>query len=311
MRDDPTTHQLRLVLAVAEELHFGRAASRLYLTQPALSQQIRSVEQRLGVQLFTRTSRRVELTESGRSLVVLSRRVVDAAEELVSAAELMARDGARLRLGVCESFAALGSTRRLISLITERHPDLGPDVQVVDVFVDQLAAVAEGSIDAAFVYLPVPDDLHVQPLAVEPRLLCVASADPLAQRASIRVSDVADRSVVSLAPSTFRTARDFWAMDPRPDGSQVRYTTDEVLRFESLLSVVSLGSSIAFVPSAAADLYPRPDLRYVPVDDLPGCTFGLVWRPEERGKPKIAALEEICRMMYAQGSAVGTQPAQA
>ncbi|MFE1591511.1 LysR family transcriptional regulator [Nocardia sp. NPDC058705] len=78
--DDPTPHQLRLLLILAEELHFGRAARRAYLTQPALSQQIRTMEQRLGVQLFDRTSRRVELTPVALELVPLARSVLDATE---------------------------------------------------------------------------------------------------------------------------------------------------------------------------------------------------------------------------------------
>lgn len=307
--DDPTAHQLRLLLTLAEELHFGRAASRLYLTQPALSQQIRSLEHRLGVQLFTRTSRRVELTTTGYALLPLAKKVVAATDELRSAARHAAPGAARLRLGVCESFAALGSTRSVIAMISARHPDLGPDIQVSDFFIEQLSTVQEGEIDAAFVYLPVPNDLHAQPLTTEPRLACVSSSDPLARRQSVRLADLADYPMVSLAPATFRAGRDFWAMDPRPDGSRVRYTTHRITKFESLLSAVSLSRAIAFVPAVAAELYPRPDLSYLLVEDLPGCTFGVVWRPTDHRKPQIAVLEEICHQLREQGLAAGTKPA--
>jgi DNA-binding transcriptional LysR family regulator len=153
----------------------------------------------------------------------------------------------------------------------------------------------EGAIDAAFVYLPVPEGLHSQPLTVEPRLVCVSAADPLARRSSVRLADLADHPVVGLAPETFPAGRGFWAVDPRPDGSAVRYTTHQVARLESLLSTVALGGPIAFVPSTAAELYPRQDLSYLPVDDLPGCEFGVVWYSTDHYKSHLSALDEVTR----------------
>lgn len=290
--DDPTAHQLRLLLVLAEELHFGRAASRLYLTQPALSQQIRALEHRLGVELFVRTSRRVELTKHGQSLLPYAKAVVDASDALRAAAR-RAASPSRLRLGVCESFGALTPTRQVIAKLSERHPELGPDVRVADDFTEQLAMLTDGVIDAAFVYLPVPEGLTAHVLRTEPRLVCMAVSDPLSQRKSVTLADLADRPMVSLGSDTFRVGRDYWAHDPRPDGARVRYTDHQVTRFESLLSAVSLGNAIAFVPAAAMTLYPRPDLRYLPVDDLPGCAFGVVWHSSDHDKPKIAALEDV------------------
>jgi DNA-binding transcriptional LysR family regulator len=293
--EDPTAHQLRLLLTLAEELHFGRAASRLYLTQPALSQQIRSLEQRLGVKLFTRTSRRVELTETGHELLPLVKNVVDAADALRAAAVRSTTGTSRLRLGVCESFGSLAATRAVIAEVAASRPDLGPDVLVADSFLEQLTMLKEGAIDAAFVYLPVPEGLHSQPLTVEPRLVCVSAADPLARRSSVRLADLADHPVVGLAPETFPAGRGFWAVDPRPDGSAVRYTTHQVARLESLLSTVALGGPIAFVPSTAAELYPRQDLSYLPVDDLPGCEFGVAWYSTDHYKSHLSALDEVTR----------------
>jgi DNA-binding transcriptional LysR family regulator len=301
--DDPTIHQLRLVLMLAEELHFGRAANRLYLTQPALSQQIRSVEQRWGVRLFTRTSRKVELTAQGEALLPLVRNVVDAADEL-RLAVTPASGPRRLRLGVCESFAALEATRKVLARIASDHPGLGPDIRVVDM-VEQLTVLAEGQIDAAFIYLPVPDGLYFQPLTTEPRLVCVSSSDPLARHSSLRLADLAESPVVSVTTSLFQASRDYWAVDPRPEGTPVRYTAHQVTRFESLLSMVSFGGAIAFVPSVAAELYPRPDLRYIPVLDLSPCTFGLAW-PTSDTRSHIVALQDVCHRLSQEGLAAGT-----
>jgi DNA-binding transcriptional LysR family regulator len=305
--DDPTVHQLRSLLVLAEELHFGRAAARLYLTQPALSQQIRSLERRLGVRLFTRTSRRVEVTRVGHALLPLVRNVVEATEELRNAARRSSADsgGLRLRLGMTDCSTALAATRRVIAALTTLHPGVELSFRVVDL-VEQTTALALGEIDAAFVYPPVPGDFHIQPLTTEPRVVCVSAADPLAQRPSVRLADLSGRPVVSLTAEVSRDGRDFWAVDPRPDGSPVRYTDHRVSRVESLLSAVSFDGAVAFLPTVVSELYPRPDVRYLPVQDLLPCTFGVVWPVADREKPGIVILDDICRRLCDQGLPGGT-----
>jgi DNA-binding transcriptional LysR family regulator len=304
--DDPTVQQLRSLLKLAEELHFGRAAGKLYLTQPALSQQIRSIENRLGVQLFTRTSRRVQVTPMGHALLPLVRNVVEATDDLHNAARRSAidSDGLRLRIGLSDCSAALASTRRVLGTFTTLHPHVEVDLQVVDL-IEQAIALAAGRIDAAFVYLPV-EGFHSVPLTTEPRVVCISSADPLAQRSSLWLSDLAGHPVVSLTPEMSPGDRDFWAMDPRPDGSRVRYTDRHVARVEALLSTVSFDGAIAFLPANAAKLYPRPDVQYLPVHDLVPCKFGVVWPSSGHKAPHIAALEDICRRLGEEGLPNGT-----
>lgn len=215
---DPTIHQLRLLLVLAEELHFKNAADKLFLTQSALSQQIRSLEHRLGVTLFTRTSRRVEMTPTGTALLPLAEKVVNATENLRLAASRSAIGDTRLRLGVCENVAALEPTRNVLGAISSLYPCLGPEIHVFD-FAEQMIALENGKIDAAFAYMPVPSGLDSYPLASEPRLVCVCSSDPLATRSSVTLADLAGHPVVSLAPEMFQEGRDYWAADPRPDGS--------------------------------------------------------------------------------------------
>ncbi|MFG1791888.1 LysR family transcriptional regulator [Nocardia sp. NPDC049149] len=288
--DDPTAHQLRLLLTLAEELHFGRAASKLHLTQPALSQQIRSLEDRLGVELFHRTSRRVELTAAGQAVLVAARNVVDAADYLRNIVRRMTSGSERLRLGVCESFAAVPPARGVIAALTDPNPVPGPDVRVLDRLTDLLSALESGEIDAAFTHLPVPEHLHSEPLSIEPRMVCVSSDDPLAGRTSVCLADLADHRVISLVPPTFRAGHDFWAANPRPDGTPVRFAAHQGSSFQSVLSTVSLGGVIVFVPAVTATLYPRPDLHYLHVEDLTECTFGVVWNPRNPVQAKITAL---------------------
>jgi DNA-binding transcriptional LysR family regulator len=300
--DDPAVHQLRSLLTLAEELHFGRAAARLYLTQPALSQQIRTLERRLGVQLFTRTSRKVYLTPLGQALLPLVRNVVDAADELRDAARHSSSegDGLVLRLGLADCAAALAATRQVIAALTTVHPGLEVDFQVLDL-VEQATALAAGKIDAAFGYLPVPDGLHAEPLTTEPRLVCLPASDPLADKPTLRLADLGDRPMVGMAPEVSSLERGFWAMDPRPNGARVRYTDHQVTRVEALLSAVSFDDAIAFLPAVAAELFPRPDVRYRPVVDLVPCTFGVIWPEADREKPNIRLLADICRRLRDQG----------
>ncbi|RDI68239.1 LysR family transcriptional regulator [Nocardia pseudobrasiliensis] len=300
--DDPTAHQLRLLLTLAEELHFGRAASRLHLTQPALSQQIRSLEERLGVELFHRTSRRVELTAAGQAVLPAARNVVDAAEYLRNIVRGMASGPERLRLGVCESFAALPPTRGVIATLTDLDPVAGPEVRVLDRLSDQLSALQSGEIDAAFTHLPVPEYLDSEPLSTEPRMVCIASDDPLADRSSVRLADLADHRVISLVPPTFRAGHDFWAANPRPDGTPVRFAAHQGSSFQSVLSTISLGGVIAFVPAVAASFYPRPDLRYLHVEDLTECAFGVAWNPDNPIQSKITALRAAVSSYRARNS---------
>jgi len=299
--DYPSIHQLRAVLVLARELHFGRAAAQLYLTQPALSQQIRSLEHRLGVKLFSRTSRRVETTPVGRALLPLVKNVVEATYELRDAAHSSTDGGdvETLRIGLTDCSAALPSTRRAIATFTALHPDVELDFQVVDL-VEQETALMSGKIDAAFVYLPVPDSFTTQPLSTEPRVVCLASSDPLAQQPSLRLADLAGRPVVSMAAEAGQAGQSFWAVDPRPDGTPVRYTDHRITRVESLLSAVSFDGAIAFLPAAANELYPRPDVRYLPVHDLPPCTFGVVRPDHGRSSRAIEALEGVCRSLSAE-----------
>ncbi|MGV9634489.1 LysR family transcriptional regulator [Nocardia rhamnosiphila] len=291
--DDPTPHQLRLLLILAEELHFGRAARRLYLTQPALSQQIRALEDRLRVRVFQRTSRHVELTEAGRELLPHARRVVTAADDLRRAAYHLAVGDDTLRIGVCEGFGSIPEIRAVLDAFANPQPQ----VRVLETFTAQLTALERGEIDAAFVHLPVPAGLHAQPLVVEPRLACLSATDPLAARDFLSLADLAEHPVAEMSPSTFPEGRAFWTADPRPDGTRAQPAESHGSTFESLLNTVALTRAVAFVPAAAARLYPRPDLAYVPVTDLPPCTFALVWNETTAHSPRSerlrAAVTEI------------------
>ncbi|MCQ9133117.1 LysR family transcriptional regulator [Streptomyces hilarionis] len=285
---------MRLFVVLSEELHFRRAAARLFITQSALSQQIRDVERRLGVALFERTSRAVVLTAAGRALLPEARAAVDAVTRVRRIAAAQARRlSGQLVVGTIGAEAAMPHTRAVLRTLLERHPRVA--VQVVSLnFADHLAALVRQEVDVMFLRPPVPDGIEVHHLATEPRVACLPAGDPLAALPSVSLAQFAGRPVVSVPDEVPRVWWDFWAVDPRPDGSAVRYgpvATD----MESLLHAVADGEAMCFLPAAARDLFPRPGISYVDVTDLTPCSAALAWLAERRGDPTVAAVREAAR----------------
>ncbi len=147
---EPSIHQLRLYLVLAEELHFGRAASRLFMTQPALSRQIRALEDRLGVPLIDRTSRRVMLTDAGRSLLPDAREAVAAVSRLRSQARLRAREvSGHLVIGQIGAEAAMPYTQAILAELRRKYPPISTEIRNVNM-AGQFDTLTRGETDVVF-----------------------------------------------------------------------------------------------------------------------------------------------------------------
>jgi DNA-binding transcriptional LysR family regulator len=145
--------QLRYFIAVAEELHFGRAASKLNMTQPPLSQQIQLLETNLGVTLFHRTKRRVELTVTGRSFLVQARAIVASAEAVVGMVQRVQRgEAGRLSVG-WKPWADLTALPPMIRAFCDRYPEVRLEIHSLTVD-EQVSALMSGTIDVGFVVQP-------------------------------------------------------------------------------------------------------------------------------------------------------------
>ncbi|ELP64703.1 LysR family transcriptional regulator [Streptomyces turgidiscabies] len=297
---EPSVHQLRLFVVLSEELHFRRAAALLFITQSALSQQIRDLEQRLGVRLFDRTSRAVALTVAGRALLPEARAAVDAVARVRRTADAQARQlSGRLVVGTIGAEAAMPHTRAVLGALRDRHPRMTPQVVSLN-FADHFAALLRQEVDVMFLRPPVPAGIEVRRLATEPRVACLPASDPLASLPSVSLAQLAGRPVVAMPEKVPRVWWDFWAVDPRPDGSPVRYgpvATD----MESLLHAVAGGEAMCFLPAAARDLFPRPGIRYLDVTDLEPCSAALAWLAERRDEPTIAAVREAAHTVLRGG----------
>lgn len=290
---EPSTHQLRLFLVLAEELHFGRAARRLFLTQPALSQQIRTLEGRLGVDLLHRSSRRVELTVAGQALVAEAREVEAAMTRLQRVAASFARQArGHLRIGAVGGEAAMPYTVAILAEMSAQHPGVTVEMHTVD-FVGQVDALTRGDIDAAFLRPPLPPGLRSLHLATEPRVVCLPSDDPLVDQAPLTLAQLSGHVVVDIPPEASRTWWDHWTVNPRPDGSLVRYGPP-VRDIEAMLLAVARGQAITILPAAARRLFPRPGVAYVEVSDLPLSTAALAWLPH-RDHPALTVLLQVAR----------------
>ncbi|MBA0052604.1 LysR family transcriptional regulator [Streptomyces sp. AJS327] len=291
---DPSTHQLRLFQILAEELHFGRAAARLFMSQPAFSQQIRGLERRLGVQLVERTSRTVRLTPSGRALLPEARAVTEAMAGLRRVAQARSRElTGRIVIGTLSAEPAMPHTRAILDALHARHPELSVEIRSLN-FVNQYQSLMDGAVDVALLRPPAPSGIQTQTLAREPRVVCLPADDPLAACDQVSVAQLAGRTMMAMPPESPRVWRDFWAINPRPDGVPVRFGPLAV-DIEGILHLVARGQAIGFLPASARDFYPRPGICYREVADIPPCAMALTWFARNRDRPDVAAIRAIAQ----------------
>lgn len=267
---DLETRELAYFVAVAEELHFGRAAERLGLAQPSLSRAIRQLEQRLGVTLFERTSRRVELTAAGEALLDGARRALDA----VAAAGRRAR-----RAGQPDPELVLvtkpGADSGLLGPILDAYA-AEPDAIPVDVLVcgigEQAAVLRGGRADVGILHLPYDDltGFDSERLLVEPAVAVLPAHHPLADRAEIRMADL-DGEPFPRWPG---------AAGERGSGPSVRDGGQ-------LMQLIALGRAVAVLPESVRR-HLREDLVAVPVPDGPRTTVVVAW-PERSRSRAVAA----------------------
>jgi DNA-binding transcriptional LysR family regulator len=257
------TRELAYFSAVAEELHFGRAATRLGIAQPALSKAIRHLERKLGVTLFQRTSRSVTLTEAGRTLTREARVVLAAAS---AAAVRTRRSGNREpRLLLALKPGGDGGLLPAILATYEREPNVVPAEVVFEA--DSARALREGRADAALLYA-APDDLHgfdTETLLTDAPVAVLPASHPFAQRSSLQMADLAGEN-----------------LHRKPGDSS------ETNSLSTLMHLIALGRKVAVLPRALT-MPLRDDLIAVPVAGVPPVLLLLAW-PADSTSPSVAAL---------------------
>ncbi|WP_369172139.1 LysR family transcriptional regulator [Streptomyces sp. R28] len=297
MTMDVHVRDLRYFTTVAEELHFTRAAERLYVSQPALSKQVRSLERQLGVELFRRDRQGVALTEAGMALLPHARRVLDAWSQGSAAVEA-ARAAARgtLVVGMSTSPGRGGLLPAVRSRFTAAHPDTVLRLRQVS-WEDPTAGLAGGDADVAFVWLPLPDAERYAwtVVAQEPRLVALPESHPLAARAEIDFTDLADEPFLAL-PTSAGPLRDYWLALEERQGRPPRVGA-EIASTEETYEALVAGLGICLVATGNAPLITLGGVVTRPVRGLSPSRYALAWRKEDAGRPLVRAYAQACRQV--------------
>lgn len=267
--------EIRVFLALADELHFGRAAERLGVTQSHVSQSLRQLERKLGAQLLYRTSRRVSLTPFGERFL---EQAGAAYHQLASVLQDSRRPVESLRLGMFEPCSAGPHLTEITEEFERRH---GCEVRVhqIDHGGDPLGRLRGGEIDILAIRLPLDaPDVTVGPvLSVEPRVLAVATNHQLASRDQVSIEEVADFPVTECAgvPKTIMHA---FVPLHTPGGRPIRRIPRSPLKPYELATMVARAKIVHPTVPSFATYYGEPGITYIPITDLPPLRSALVYR---------------------------------
>ncbi|MFJ8827912.1 LysR family transcriptional regulator [Streptomyces sp. NPDC102467] len=254
--------RLRYFLAVAQERNFTRAAERLHIAQPALSRQIRQLEQELGVRLLERTTQVVEPTEAGRLLMDRGAALCEEADRLWRDVRgFAAGESGTLSFGYSAS-TGYETAPTLLAALTEAHPDIGTGTRLLPT-AEILAGVADGTLDAGLVRCPPPTPQLVRTLVrLEPQGVLMAAGHPLAAGARVEADALADETV--LVHSRGDNPGHYDAITGIFDRAGISPRLRErQLSFDAAHMPVAQGAAVSVVGESA----------------LPGLPAGLVWRP--------------------------------
>ncbi|WP_055703092.1 MULTISPECIES: LysR family transcriptional regulator [Streptomyces] len=261
--------ELECFLVLAEELHFGRAGERLYVSQSRVSQLLAALERRIGARLLERTSRRVRLTTLGERFLAELRPSYEELTSVVDRARAAARGvEGTLRIG----FQGTADARLMeaIALFQERHP--GCTTEIVEIpFADPFGAVRRGDVDAAIVLLPVAEpDLVLGPVfSSERQTVAVSVRHAFAGRASLTAAELAGTPLIAAAAP----APAYWREAHAPSSAPA----PAVRTLQEGLTLVAADRGAMLLCTPTAEYHGRRDVVFVPVDGLPDSVLGLVW----------------------------------
>jgi DNA-binding transcriptional LysR family regulator len=272
---DVDLRKLRYFVAVAEELHFGRAAERLHIAQPVLSRQIRALENELKVQLFVRTKRATELTNAGRQLLKDGRPLLASAEATRRRAVQAGRGSRTFTIGFMPGITLTAAVRAL----TAKHPDLTVELLRTS-WDDQVEVLHDGRADMSIVRLPIDQQgLTVRALFDEARVAMLPADHRLAGKPSIGISDLADEHLLQ-DPDAVPEWRDIAVelRNGRPGRVPAFHSVEEKLEH------VAAGNGISVLPLSTSNFYTRPDVVRVPIEDIGPNQVCLAWSAARRSR---------------------------
>lgn len=287
-----TLDQVRCFVAVAEHLHFGRAAESLMMTQPPLSRQVQKLEKAVGVTLIDRDNRSVALTPAGQQFLKEARALLSLAHRAPEQAQLIASGvEGHISLGftIGSGMSQLGP---LVSGLTSRLP--GVELSMTEMVTgEQIKAISEGQIDLGIGRPPAnAEPLATMLLEQDDLVLAVPADHPLA--ATGRSVTSVDVEGVPLIMHSQRLARYFYDLVVRYFRIDHSTVAQSLSQMTSMLNLVSAGIGIAFVPSSMRKLQ-MAGVSYVDVEDLPSGIVELraIWDPDSPNEALHRVLETI------------------
>ncbi len=245
---------LRYFVAVAEECHFGRAAERLHMAQPPLSQQIRQLETELGAELLVRTTRRVQLTPAGHRYLERARAVLAAVDSAgTEAARIAKGDLGLVAIGFTGS-ATYELLPQLARVLRQDFPGIELDLKGEMLTPDQVSALLEETLDIGFLRPPVREPgLDVRVLRREPLIAVLPASHPLTGRDTVRLADLRDEPFICY-PSHHRSVVYDAVFDACQQAGFVPSAVQEVAETATLVSFVAAGLGVALVPASVRHL---------------------------------------------------------
>ena len=288
----PDLRQLRHFIAVAERLHFGRAAAALHMSQPPLSRSIRGLEERVGATLLARTRRRVELTPEGARFLEEAKRLLAQLERAVNEVGSMAAGGGQLRLGFV-SLADYGVLPGLLKAYKSARPGVALALREM-LSPDQAAALASGELDFGLLLPPVAGaDLEHVVVQRERFVAALPSRHRLARaRGRIAVRDLADEAFVMAPRDIAPGLHDIVSTLTARAGFAPR-VAQEAIQMQTVVSLVSSGLGVALVPASVANLGRRGVAYREIADAHPRLDLWLAWRRGVSGSMHGAAARDF------------------
>ncbi|MEV0849821.1 LysR family transcriptional regulator [Streptomyces sp. NPDC049954] len=299
--------EIQIFLALADELHFGRTAERVGVSQSRVSQTIARVERRIGAKLFERSSRQVALTPIGEQLrdgIGPAQRRIE--EEIAKATAAGRGITGILRIGFSGAF-----TGHLLHHVSEefgrRHP--GVDVRVRQIQIsDPYGPLRAGELDFQVSELPVEEpDLAAGPVFVsQPRVLLMADSHPFARRPALTMEDLAEATLLTVAGAAPAHWLEYHFPRQTPSGRPIPQG-QAITHWEDALSLVLAGKGVTPVAAAGEHYYSRPGLAFRPLTDAPRLQYAFVWpldRETERLRAFVGAAVECVRGLGGPGRAL-------
>ena len=287
---DVHLRDLRYFVAVAEELSFTRAATRLYVSQPVLSKQIRQLERNLRATLLRRDSRGVTLSPAGLALLPHAQRLLkewsEAADEAVAAD---AQDHRVLRVGLQTSIG-----RDLYPAASRRFAALAEGWRLstrLHSWTDPSAGLLDDTSDVAFLWLPAPPEIDHQVLMVEPRWVALPSSHRLASSEEVEFWELLDEPFIAMPPEA-GAMREFWLATAERHGHPVSIGAETATSDETFEAIAS-GLGVHLLAAGNAVIYARPGITCRPVRGLSPCSLAVAWRHGNR-RPEVHAFVAAC-----------------